>query len=423
MQLFETYISNLLRRFPKIRNNIRLVYQSVFIICLKILKLSSKSNDKAVEVTSKDNEFFFGYYDKSPWNRDGSLILLLEVYDSKVHPSKGEKAFINVVDINNYNKCTKIFETNVWNLQQGCMMQWLGPNFKSDIIFNDCINNKYCSIIYNLQSQKTKILDKPIYSVSKDGKYAVSLNFSRLHRLRPGYGYANLPDETKDDPHPKDDGIWYVDLEKNQSKLIISLEDITKINWDCTMEKAQHKFNHLEINPDGTRFSFLHRWQNKKGKFSRLYTANLDGSEIFCLADDGMVSHSCWKNGAEILCWCRKKGIGDRYFLFLDKTSQFSIIGDEVLNQDGHPSYSPDGRYILTDTYPDRTRHRTLIIFDTQENKRHDIAKFFAPFKYDGEVRCDLHPRWNRDGSEICIDSVHEGKRKMYIIKNPLFKG
>ena len=53
------------------------------------------------------------------------------------------------------------------------------------------------------------------------------------------------------------------------------------------------------------------------------------------------------------------------------------------------------------------------------ESELHTIAKVFAPFKYDNDVRCDLHPRWNKSGNAICIDSVFEGKRGLYRIPVP----
>ena len=37
----------------------------------------------------------------------------------------------------------------------------------------------------------------------------------------------------------------------------------------------------------------------------------------------------------------------------------------------------------------------------------------------DGTLRCDLHPRWNRDGRQVCIDSIHEGNRHMYVLDVP----
>lgn len=415
----EKIVSENLRKYPKLRTFIKLTYQRVMYTLSKVHKSKYHNMVREIRVTPKEKEHFFGYYDKSPWNRTQKYILTLEVPFSDRHPQQGDKAIIGIINSKNY-QFTPLVTTNTWNLQQGSMEQWLGPEFDNKIIYNDMINNKYVSIIYNIETKEKRIIGRPIYSVSKDGKKAVSLNFSRLHRLRPGYGYANLSDDTKGKNHPSDDGIWYVDLEKNTSKLIISLEDIVNINPNETMKDAQHKFNHLDINPDRTRFMFLHRWEKKNIKHSRLYTANLDGTDLYCLADDQMISHCCWKNNHQILGWLRKKDIGDRYYLLNDKTTDYEIMGDGVLNMDGHPSYSPSGRYILTDTYPDKTRMRTLIIYDTVEKKRYDVGKYFAPFKYDGEVRCDLHPRWSRDGGKICFDSVHEGKRQLYIVDNPL---
>jgi hypothetical protein len=31
-------------------------------------------------------------------------------------------------------------------------------------------------------------------------------------------------------------------------------------------------------------------------------------------------------------------------------------------------------------------------------------------------MMADLHPRWDRTGSQVCIESVHEGSRQLYVI-------
>ena len=47
-----------------------------------------------------------------------------------------------------------------------------------------------------------------------------------------------------------------------------------------------------------------------------------------------------------------------------------------------------------------------------------DIGQFYSPPELTGDLRCDLHPRWNRAGDQVCIDSAHEpgGLRQVYII-------
>jgi Tol biopolymer transport system component len=74
-------------------------------------------------------------------------------------------------------------------------------------------------------------------------------------------------------------------------------------------------------------------------------------------------------------------------------------------------------RWLLTDTYPDPvTNERILMMFDCENNVRHDLGSFYTDPKLRKENRCDLHPRWSRDGTQVCIDSVHEGERQMYVL-------
>ena len=82
---------------------------------------------------------------------------------------------------------------------------------------------------------------------------------------------------------------------------------------------------------------------------------------------------------------------------------------------DGHPTYGPDGR-VVTDSYPDRRRVSNIYILKENSGETPVIARVFSPFRYDNEVRCDLHPRWSRDGRQICFDGVFEGKRALYMV-------
>jgi len=41
---------------------------------------------------------------------------------------------------------------------------------------------------------------------------------------------------------------------------------------------------------------------------------------------------------------------------------------------------------------------------------------FYEAASNSDECRCDLHPRWNRDGTAIYFDSTHEGFRAIYSV-------
>lgn len=100
-----------------------------------------------------------------------------------------------------------------------------------------------------------------------------------------------------------------------------------------------------------------------------------------------------------------------------DKTQEYVHCWPQFSN-DGHPSYSPDRSLIVTDSYPDRARIASINLMDGDESKKENktIARVFTPFKYDNDTRCDLHPRWNHAGDEICFDSVFEGHRGLYVL-------
>lgn len=369
-------------------------------------------------VTSGDQQHFFGYYDKCPWNASGKYLLGLETDFMDRPPTGDDRAVVGMVDLEDNCQWAPLADTRAWCWQQGCMLRWLPSVSNRLIIYNDRDEDHYVSIIRDVLTEETQILPMPVYAVSNDGRQAVTLNFARVQRTRPGYGYAGVVDQWANDPHPEEDGIYWMDLKTGVYKLIVSLAQIAAFLPDDTMSIGHHWFNHLQFCADDRRFLFLHRWDIGEGRRrTRLFTANLDGSDLYCVSDHEMVSHFDWYDANHILAWARRYDVGDRYFLFTDQSDEVAVVGDGVLTVDGHCSYSPDRRWMLTDTYPDRDNHyRTLLLYRLKDGLRVDIGSFYSPPEVTGELRCDLHPRWHWNGTQVCVDSVHEGSRQMYVV-------
>ena len=124
-----------------------------------------------------------------------------------------------------------------------------------------------------------------------------------------------------------------------------------------------------------------------------------------------------WKNPTQILAWSREPETGNHFYLHTDQSDRHDAIGDGVLNQDGHCTYSPDGEWILTDTYPGRDRKQRLMLYRPGDGCLVELGAFFLDAKHAGEFRCDLHARWSRSGHYVCVDSMHEDDlRQMYLV-------
>lgn len=368
-------------------------------------------------VTHRPNHHFFGYYNKSPWNSSGNLLLVHKVSFSDRPPREHDVATIGLVRLNEGNRFEPLGETHAWNWQQGSMLQWHPADPERLILYNDRRDNRFVGIVRNVEDGEVWTYDRPFYAVTPDGRAALSLNFARLHVNRPGYGYVGIPDSWADDPHPSDDGIYRMDMQSGDYSLILALHDLATYQPDDTMAKAIHWVNHLQINPNGTRFVFLHRWKSQNEPFrSRLFSMALHGSELKLVLDYGMVSHYDWFDNENLLVWARHPLKGDHYYFMNVSSGTVRVIGDGVLTCDGHCSFSPDRKWVLTDTYPNRYGMRTLILYRMSNGKRIDVDRFYSPKEIWGEIRCDLHPRWSPDGTQVCIDSVHEGERQVYIV-------
>lgn len=384
------------------------------------MKLLEKSYP-VKRISPAGGDYFFGYYDLQPFC--GNLHLTHKVkFTDRLH-KRGDSAEVGLIDINTA-KYEALDVTGAWNFQQGAMLQWNPRKPTEEIIYNSLSDGDYQATVLNIHSGKKRFLDRPVANVSPKGDYALSINFDRLYDFRPGYGYAQYGDSFYYEKHSKNDGVFLTDLETGKSRLIISMEQIWEFSrafWGSTDLKLV--INHITFNTDGSRFLFLVRNFPEPGKRhdTAIITANTDGSGLYLLSDYGVQSHYHWRDPENVIFYADGKELAcgrgwANNYLLRDRTHEGEMIADGFFDQDNHMSYSPDRKLLLTDTYPNDKRMQKIRIYSFEHNSCVELGSFYSLPRDIIDIRCDLHPRWNQDGTAISFDSTHEGFRGIYMI-------
>ncbi len=368
-------------------------------------------------ITVSPSYHWFGYYDKLQFDSTNRYVLAMKVDFEHRSPNQNDWIDIGVIDLKNSDKWTKLGQTNAWCWQQGCMLQWR-PKSDGQIIWNDRQNDQFVSHLLDVNTGQKRTLPQSIYTISSDGKTAVGTDFRRVNDMRPGYGYAGIYDPYQDQLAPADSGIHCIDLDTGYHRQIVSLADVVQIPYpNGDISAAKHYFNHLLFSPDGSRFIFLHRWRFSEGGFhTRMLTAAVDGTDIRIVDNSGRTSHFIWRDEEHILAWSWHASHKDKFYLFGDGNGQIEVCGPQVMVENGHCSYLPDRDWVLNDTYPAGKSYQELYLYHCSTNQKISLAKFPSLPSYSGEWRCDLHPRFSRDGRWVTVDSAHQNGRQIYLV-------
>lgn len=395
--------------------------------------------------------YFFGYYNKSPWDRTGRWLL---AHRSPLHGGAltGEEvAEIGMFDTAGDGAFQPLTRTKAWNWQMGAQLQWLGGtgrhiifNVRADSVRDPVFGAPFHARVLDIGCGEARDLPLPVYVVATDGSAGYCVNYARLAHTHPTIGYFDGAPVAVPSDCPDGDGIFRMDIATGQFAPVVSFAELARLDPRESMRGAVHWASHLEVSPDGKRLLFLHRWtrrvEDETCFLHRLLTCNPDGSGLRLLEcsdhplpqlDDTFdpaavglfdyekseyqISHPLWIDSEQLIVWGPHDGVIG-YHIYDDRSNEVTRIGDGLLNENGHMSYDPAGRLLLSDTYPDaETGLRDLFLWDERNGKR-----LLARLRTDPALvktdRCDLHPRWNHEGTQVCVDSVHDGWRGVYVL-------
>jgi hypothetical protein len=307
------------------------------------------------------------------------------------------------------------------------MLHWNPLEPEHEILFNERDGTDIVSVLHNVRTGKRKVFPRGINGVTLNGRYAASLTYGRLTRLRPVVGYVGTKDPNPATAHPDNDGVFLLDLSTGKSTLLVSIAEVYRRLVDKHPElKSRHMwFNHTVFNKSGTRLFFLARcWTEppKRELESAMFTVGVDGSRLREVVPFGKgVSHFEWRNDREIMATFRLlPGAEKQHVLFTDGKPDYKHIGEGFLKSDGHCSFGRSEDILVTDENDATTTSKRLLLYNLATRTGKVLGTFPMVEKrfLGGDLRCDLHPRWNRTGDAVCVDAIDPATvtRQMFVV-------
>ena len=419
-------------------------------------------NEKYLRVlfeTNTDYSEWFGYYNYDVVSADGTKMLCNRVnFDARAITSD-DSIELGYYDITS-GEWHHIGNSNSFNWQQGAMLQWM-PNDPSKVIYNTAIDNKFRSIIYDITDGSSRMIDYSTYCVTPDGKYSITLNYERSYWCR-AYHYQSIKNPEYDVQVAADDGIFKVNLSNNSVERIVDINDVISMDSLEDFKNAKHWLEHIMINAAGDRIVFLHRYSYGNAYSTRMFICDINGNNLQIVSGwkENDWSHFGWKGNREFVIYSVKKNAfqanyaksvqkakskfslmsvvnwavhlpglriikdklkpHERYYKLYKETKDGYVFvknyDDKLFSIDGHPSFTSDGKYMITDSYPDSDGNQRLIIFNCETLKGVLVAKLAAPLS-GNPASCDLHPKLSFGGKYLAIDTAYTGKHRMMLFE------
>ena len=383
-------------------------------------------------VTPNDGFYLNSFYDVCPFSPSQRYLAVTHFPFQHRQPRVGETADVCIIDLENQTIET-VYSTKGWGFQLGANLNW--GQTDRHLYTNDIIDGQAVCVRLDLQSGRTKAFSGPMYHLAPDESSVVGFPLDLINATQQGYG---VPVDWNNIPQLKekvaaDQGIWKTDLKTNRKILLKSIADLYAHAQDKDMiGDATFYMFHTKFNAQATRISQVFRGWVMEGGRKRykpmLFTFDPNGDNVQLA-----VRHKLWAPGGHHPNWhpdgdhiimnCKPDGKNMRFCRFRYDGNAFHVISEKHPGG-GHPSVTPNGKYLVTDAYvgedivPDN-KEVPIRLLDTISDEVAVICHMYTLGRKDdighGTLRLDPHPAWSRDYKKVCFNGAPQGKRQVFI--------
>lgn len=408
-------------------------------------------SSRIVAETPADANCFIGFHDIIPWSPDNRCLAIHRAPPDYFTMNDCRKPIDICLWFSATGEIRVVEETRAWNFQQGARLQWV-PGRTSTLAFNSIEDGKAISVFRDLAKNERHTLPGAIYALSPDGRKSIAPNFTTLTHKWVAYGYMPLCEHSQIS-NQSEDGLWQLDLNSGERQLFLSTKRAAEFEATSHADPSSHFLCHPSFSPDGERVVFLHRFFSADGGlFTRMIATDRGARQMVLLAQE-KVSHFDWLDSQTLLVWARftggglaqarsrgllkspfvrpllqvartftgrwkKKLLSESYYRIpIQDAKGRTRFGWPSLDADGHPMIARNHGWLVTDFYPKRDNRMPVILYHPATKRRVDVHTFeHHPRSADSDVKCDLHPRWDRSECQVAVDTCEAGFRQVRIL-------
>ncbi len=342
------------------------------------------SGHRIVRLTHSPYNDKHSYYDVSPWSPDGSLI----AFTSALPGTRDAKIYVMDADGTNIRQ---VGEGDSFSMHVGAFPQW-GPD--GTLYFHTHYENADGE---RIRGMKRVYLDEDRTETVPISARHISLATGDLLWMENGRG--------EDAPTR---GLYAAEGDGSNPRMLFTTADIEALSptKDIHDDCARLGLTNCKWSPDGTKVMVVLVGSDANGSrlVKEIYIANADGSDLRFVMK--FAHHHMWHpNSQQVIGNC-----DDGLYIVNDDGTGKRKITDLA---QGHPSFSPDGTMIATDSfggeYPDM-----VVLIDPETGEVEPLASCPTVHGRSHEVGTHPHPSWAPDSKSVIYDSDQEGHCQVY---------